>query len=78
MVTSPKNKKIWSRRIELTCQALGDYWQSLLSGVPHLLVSVEGNRGRASMSRPTWPKDLGQEALNGGSLEDRYRIKSCK
>jgi hypothetical protein len=25
------------------------------------------------MSRPTWAKDMGQEAHNRGSLEDNYR-----
>jgi hypothetical protein len=30
--------------------------------------------GGPSMSQPTWPKDTGQEALNRGGLEDRYRI----
>jgi hypothetical protein len=32
----------------------------------------------AAMSRPTQPKDTGQEAHNRGALEGTYRIKSCK
>jgi hypothetical protein len=32
----------------------------------------------STMSHPTWTKDTGQEAHNLGSLEDNYRIKSCK
>jgi hypothetical protein len=30
------------------------------------------------MSWPTQAKGMGQEAKNQGSLEDNYRIKSCK
>jgi hypothetical protein len=33
--------------------------------------------GGPTMSRPTWPKGMGQEAHNRGSLEDNHRIKSC-
>jgi hypothetical protein len=35
-------------------------------------------QGGAIMSRPTRPKDTGQEAHNRGGLEDNYRIKSYK
>jgi hypothetical protein len=35
------------------------------------------NRG-VTMSRPTRPKNMGQEAHNRGGLEDNYRVKSCK
>jgi hypothetical protein len=35
-------------------------------------------QGGPSISRPTWPKDPGQEAPNQGGLEDRYMIKCCK
>jgi hypothetical protein len=43
---------------------------------PGLIREEQG--GGATMSRPTRPKGMGQETHNRGSLEDNYRIKSCK
>jgi hypothetical protein len=44
----------------------------------HISWSRQKGTGGAAMSRPTRPKDTGQDAHNWGSLEDNYRIKSCK
>jgi hypothetical protein len=58
--------------LKLACQALGGYWQGLVPRVPHLLDSPERNRG-PTMSWPTRPEAMDQEAHNRGGFENNYR-----